>query len=38
MGGLDRSEIATMKPSRCALWWAVAALAIAGLLLWQDRD
>jgi len=35
---LDRNEVATMKAIHCALCWAVAALALAGDLLWTDRD
>jgi len=27
-----------MKAIHCALCWAVAALALAGDLLWTDRD
>jgi len=35
---LDRNEVAAMKALHCALRWAVAALAVAGALLWQDRE
>jgi hypothetical protein len=35
---LDRGEIATMKALHCSICWAVAALALAGALLWQDRE
>ena len=35
---MDRNEVATMKPTRCAICWAVATLALAGALLWTDRD
>jgi len=35
---LDRNEIAAMKALHCAFCWAVAALAVAGALLWTDRD
>jgi len=35
---LDRNEIATMKALHCSICWAVAALAVAGALLWTDRE
>jgi hypothetical protein len=34
---LDRGEVAAVNPSRGAICWSVATLAIAGLLLWTDR-
>ena len=38
MGGLDCREVATMKDAYCAICWAVATLALAGVLRWTDKD